>query len=106
MDKDIKYMNQIEKVHDFEMLSKDKDFSTALEYFYAKSEDYAWIDDAMHELSEYYDAVVYGQSRNSTTEKVYPFTNENLFELFKVISEHDDVQIVIPWNESLMAYCT
>jgi len=83
MDKDIKYMNQIEKVHDFEMLSKDKDFSTALEYFYAKSEDYAWIDDAMHELSEYYDAVVYGQSRNSTTEKVYPFTNENLFELFR-----------------------
>ena len=89
MDKNIKDMSLAEKVHDFEKVSRDKDFSTALEYFYAKSEDYAWIDDAMHELSEYYDAVVYGQSRNSTTEKVYPFTNENLFELFRHLDLKD-----------------
>lgn len=89
MTRDIKDMNLIERVQDFQKVHEDKDFSTALEYFYAKSEDYEWIDDAMHELSEYYDSVVYGQSRNSTTEKVYPFTNENLYELFKHLDLKD-----------------
>lgn len=83
MSKDISEMNLIEKVQDFEAVHKDKDFSTALEYFYAKSEDFKWDDKVMADLARYYDAVVYGQSQNSTTQKVYPFTNENLFELFR-----------------------
>ena len=80
-EKDIKSMSLDERIKDYEEIKKESDLSPTLEYFYSKL--YPHVIDS--EIVDYYDSLQSGQSRNTTVNKVYKTSNEDLDEKFSHI---------------------
>jgi len=83
-EKEIKDMNLIERVEDFEKISKDPTLSPTLEYFYTKQySDILFGSKEFKEVDEYYNSILFGQARNLTPLNIFRFSNENLDKLFE-----------------------
>lgn len=83
----LKHMTYNERIEEFNDLTKDRDMAVLLEYFYTSYWDRYGFEfpdfDYMYnlfvsEIVNYYEYLVYSQSGNKTTSKVYAYTNENL----------------------------
>ena len=77
-------------MQDYEELSDDKDMSLPLERFYAE----ALNDEESKAVARFYNNINYEQSKNSTTNQIYVFTNENLTNFFKNVGKIDRVATV------------
>lgn len=85
-EKEIEDMNLIEMVKDFEEVSSDKTLSPTLEYYYLKTQhvkDLFSNDDDYDNVHDYYDSILFGQSRNLTPLTLFKFSNENLDKMFE-----------------------
>lgn len=89
MNKEIKEMNLEERVDDYISVDNEKEFSTALEYFYSTLFAKDGRKGAMEEIEDYYSSILYDQANNGTVGKVYAFTNEKLSALFSELELKD-----------------
>ena len=89
---DLKDMTYLERIDEFLEFSKDRDIALLLEYFYTSFwhnfssihyNSYGYLYDVfVKEIENYYNYLVYSQSGNFTTSKIYAYTNENLDAFF------------------------
>jgi len=86
--KRLKRLTYNDRIAEFEEFSGDHDMAVLLEYFYSsywssyEPNDYMF-NMFIEEIENFYKYLVFTQSGNSTTEKAYAFTNENLSNLFE-----------------------